>query len=58
MVLVYVVKGRVELSSFKVHLKDKLVRITKKFLKNKSRERKLVLPDIKLSVFHTNRPRR
>lgn len=55
MVLVCVVKGRVDLSSFKVYLKDELIRTTKKFLKNRRGERKLVFPDIKLSALHKNR---
>lgn len=41
MVLVCVVKGGVDLSSFKVYLKDELIRTTKKFLKNRTGERNL-----------------
>ena len=55
MVLLCVIKGRADLSSFKVYLKDELMRITKKFLKNRRGERKLVFPDIKLLALHKNR---
>ena len=55
MALAAVREGFLEKEALEFYLKDELMRITKKFLKNRRGERKLVFPDIKLLALHKNR---